>query len=105
MRSQSAALAFEGAPTREISRAFLEQAFRARSTTADHLIVSMPAPVAPPDALLRAFPHEASILWDPPETDACSGLGIVHFLWRPLPSLNAPAQPWGTERTVNCNAF
>ncbi len=87
MRSQSAALAFEGAPTREISRAFLEQAFRARSTTADHLIVSMPAPVAPPDALLRAFPHEASILWDPPETDACSGLGIAKTLAPTAPAI------------------
>jgi isochorismate synthase len=80
MRSQSAAFAFEGAPTRETSRAFLEQAIRTRTSTADNFIVMVPAPVAPPDALLRAFPNEASILWDPPQTDACSGLGVAKTL-------------------------
>jgi isochorismate synthase len=80
VRSQSAAFAFEGAPTREASRAFLEQGFRTRASTARHLIVTVPAPIAPPDALLRAFPHEASILWDPPQSDACSGLGVAKTL-------------------------
>jgi isochorismate synthase len=89
MRSQSAAFAFEGVPARETSRAFLEEAFRARSSTADNLIVTVPAPVAPPDALLRAFPHEASILWDPPESDACSGLGMATTLAPDAPSIRA----------------
>ena len=80
MRSQSAAFAFEGAPTRETSRAFLEQALRNRSAEADNLVVTVPAPVAPPDALLRAFPREASILWDPPHSAACSGLGSATTL-------------------------
>ena len=94
MRSQSAAFAFEGVPTRETSRAFLEQAFRARTSTGNNLIVTVPAPVARPDALLRAFPHEASILWDPPQTDACSGLGVAKTL-----SPNAPAIGKFFERT------
>ncbi len=80
MRSHSAAFAFEGAPSRETSRAFLGQALRSRGAEADNLIVSVPAPVARPDALLRAFPHEASILWDPPQTAACSGLGVAKTL-------------------------
>ncbi|UCH28414.1 MAG: chorismate-binding protein, partial [Myxococcales bacterium] len=80
MRSESAAFAFEGVPTRETSRALLEQALRGRSADADSLIVTVPAPVAPPDALLRAFPHEASILWDPPQSAACSGLGVAKTL-------------------------
>jgi isochorismate synthase len=80
MRSQSAAFAFEGVPTRDTSRAFLERALRNRSADADHLIVTVPAPVARPDALLRAFPHEASILWDPPQNAACSGLGVATTL-------------------------
>lgn len=87
MRSQSAAFAFEGAPTRETSRAFLKEAFEARSPTADNFIVTVPAPVAPPDALLRAFPHEASILWDPPQSDACSGLGVATTLAPQAPAI------------------
>ncbi|MGB8223706.1 MAG: isochorismate synthase [Polyangiales bacterium] len=77
MRSHGVAFAFEGHPTRETSRAFLEQAIVGRSSGSRNLIVSVPAPVAPPDALLRAFPREASILWDPPQSDACSGLGVA----------------------------
>ena len=80
MRSQSAAFAFEGVPTRETSRAFLEQALRDRIAEAGNLVVTVPAPVAPPDALLRAFPREASILWDPPKSAACSGLGVATTL-------------------------
>jgi isochorismate synthase len=80
MRSQSAAFVFEGVPTRETSRAFLEQALRDRRAEAEYLIVTVPAPVAPPDALLRAFPREASILWDPPASAACSGLGVATSL-------------------------
>ncbi|MDH3200897.1 MAG: isochorismate synthase [Myxococcales bacterium] len=79
MRSHGAAFAFEGVPTREASRGFLEEALGRRSSRAD-LIVTVPAPVAPPDALLRAFPHEASILWDPPQSAACSGLGVAATL-------------------------
>lgn len=85
MRSQGAAFAFEGVPARETSRAFLEQALESRSREAKHTIVTVPAPVAPPDALLRAFPHEASLLWDPPGSAACSGLGIASAL-APSPS-------------------
>jgi isochorismate synthase len=96
MRSQSAAFALEGAPTRETSRAFLREAFEARSSTADNLIVTVPAPVAPPDALLRAFPHEASILWDPPQSDACSGLGVATTL-----APNAPAIGDFFDRTAH----
>ena len=40
MRSQSAAFAFEGMPTRETSRAFLEQALRGRSSDTGNLIVT-----------------------------------------------------------------
>ncbi|MGB8332694.1 MAG: isochorismate synthase [Polyangiales bacterium] len=80
MRSHGAAFAFEGAPTRETSRAFLEQAIAGRSSASRNLIVSVLAPSAPPDALLRAFPHQASILWDPPQSDACSGLGVAKTL-------------------------
>ncbi len=87
MRSQSAAFAFDGTPTRETSRAFLEQAFRAHTSTTNNLIVTVPAPVAPPDALLRAFPHKASILWDPPQSDACSGLGVAKTLAPNAPSI------------------
>lgn len=79
MRSQGAAFAFEGVPTQETSRAFLEQALRERTLGVD-VIVTVPAPVASPDALLRAFPHEASILWDPPQSAACSGLGVAATL-------------------------
>ena len=87
MRSQSAAFAIEGAPARESSRAFLEQALARRSSIDRHLIVTVPAPVAPPDALLRAFPHEASILWDPPQSTACSGLGAAATLAPNAPSI------------------
>ena len=80
MRSQSAAFAFDGVPTRETSRAFLEQALRNRSADTENLIITVPAPVAPPDALLRAFPREASMLWDPPQSAACSGLGVAMSL-------------------------
>ncbi|MDH3623101.1 MAG: isochorismate synthase [Myxococcales bacterium] len=79
MRSHGAAVAFEGVPTREASRAFLEEAL-CRRTFDVELIVTVPAPVAPPDALLRAFPQEASILWDPPQSAACSGLGVAATL-------------------------
>jgi len=85
MRSQSAAFAFEGVPTRETSRAFLEQALEGRTSEARNLIVTVPAPVAPPDALLRVFPHEASILWDPPQSAACSGLGVAKTLAPSVP--------------------
>jgi len=88
MRSQSAAFAFEGVPTRETSRAFLEQALRERTSEASNLIVTVPAPVAPPDALLRAFPHEASILWDPPQSAACSGLGVAKTLVPSVPLIS-----------------
>ena len=80
MRSQSAAFAFDGVPTRETSRAFLRQALRNRSAESANLIVTVPAPIAPPDALLRAFPREASVLWDPPASAACSGLGVATTL-------------------------
>lgn len=79
MRSQGAAFAFEGAPTRETSRALLERAIGERPQGVN-VIVTVPAPVAPPDALLRAFPHDASILWDPPQSAANSGLGIAATL-------------------------
>ena len=87
MRSQSAAFALEGAPRRETSRGFLEQALAARSSRDAHLVVTVPAPTAPPDALLRAFPHEASILWDPPQGAACSGLGVAMTLAPNAPSI------------------
>jgi menaquinone-specific isochorismate synthase len=48
----------------------------------------VPAPVARPDALLRAFPNEASILWDPPETTACAGLGVATTLAPRAPQLD-----------------
>lgn len=79
MRSQGAAFSFEGVPTQGASRAFLEQALEEWSPGVE-VIVTVPAPVAPPDALLRAFPHEASILWDPPQNAACSGLGVATTL-------------------------
>lgn len=80
MRSHGAAFAFEGLPSRETSRAFLGQALEARTTGAGPIIVTVPAPVAPPDALLRAFPSEASLLWDPPQSAASSGLGTAKML-------------------------
>jgi isochorismate synthase len=80
MRSHSAAFAFQGAPSREASRAFLERALRNRRAGSSSLIVTVPAPVAPPDALLRASPQDASILWDPPQTAACAGLGVAKTL-------------------------
>lgn len=80
MRSHGAAFAFEGIPSRETSRAFLDEALRTRSSEADPVIVTVPAPMAPPDALLRAFPNEASLLWDPPQSPACSGLGVAHMI-------------------------
>jgi len=89
MRSQGAAFAFEGDPTRETSRAFLEQAIVGRSSGSRNVIVSVPAPVAPPDALLRAFPQQASILWDPPQSDACAGLGVAKTLSPDAPSIRA----------------
>ena len=87
MRSQSAAFAFEGAPTREASRTFLASALDGRSSGDSHLIVTVPAPVARPDALLRAFPREASVLWDPPQSRACSGLGVAKTLPPSAPSI------------------
>jgi len=65
----------------------LKQALRGRTSAANTLIVTVPAPVAPPDALLRAFPHEASILWDPPQSAACSGLGVAKTLAPNAPSV------------------
>ncbi|MGB5809029.1 MAG: isochorismate synthase [Polyangiales bacterium] len=79
MRSQGAAFAFEGVPSRDASRAFLDRALRERATDA-LVVVTVPAPIAPPDSLLRAFPHEASILWHPPSREACAGLGIAATL-------------------------
>jgi menaquinone-specific isochorismate synthase len=52
------------------------------------VVVTVPAPVARPDALLRAFPSEASILWDPPETAACAGLGAATTLPPRAPQLD-----------------
>ena len=80
MRSQGVAFAFEGIPARQTSRAFLERALRGRASTERNLVVSVPAPVAPPDALLRAFLNEASVLWDPPRRAACAGLGVAKTL-------------------------
>ena len=80
MRSHSAAFAFDGEPSRDASRRLLERALRERDPEAASLIVSVPAPVSPPDALLRAFPSEARILWDPPKTAACAGLGAAKLL-------------------------
>ena len=87
MSSQSAAFAFDGVPTKEASRAFLDRALRRRASGARDCIVTVPAPVAPPDALLRVFPDEASILWDPPQSDACSGLGVAKTLTPDAPSI------------------
>jgi isochorismate synthase len=80
VRSQGAAYAFEGLPSRETSRAFLQRALQTRPAECDRLVVTVPAPVAPPDALLRAFPSEASLLWDPPRGAACAGLGVASML-------------------------
>ncbi len=80
MRSQGAAFALDGLPRREASRALFERALRTRSSDANGLIVTVPAPVAPPDALLRVLPNEASLLWDPPLSAACAGLGVAATL-------------------------
>lgn len=80
MRSHGAAFAFDGLPSRETSRAFLGRALEARATGADPIIVTVPAPVAPPDALLRAFPSEASLLWAHPQSASSSGLGMAKML-------------------------
>lgn len=80
MRSQGAAFAFEGAPSREASRLLLRRALADRDSGSGPLVVTVPAPVAPPDALLRAFPTQASMLWDPPQSAACSGLGVAAAL-------------------------
>lgn len=80
MRSQGAAFAFDGLPSRETSRAFLGRALEALTTGADPIVVTVPAPVAPPDALLRAFPSEASLLWAPPQSVSSSGLGAAKML-------------------------
>ncbi len=77
MRSQGAARALTGAPAREASRALLERALREHGNRPNDLIVTVPAPIAPADALLRAFPREASMLWDPPRSAACAGLGVA----------------------------
>ena len=100
MRSQGAAFAFEGVPTREASKAFLERALRGRTSGAD-MIVTVPAPVAQPDALLRALPHEASILWDPPQTAASSGLGVATTL---APDANAVGDFFEGARHVAAEA-
>ena len=87
MRSQSAAVARSGGASREVSRAFLERALRERNTSRS-IVVTVPAPVARPDALLRAFPNEASILWDPPRASACAGLGVAATVAPRVPQLD-----------------
>ncbi len=76
MSSQGAAFAFDGAPSRDSARAFLEQALRDR-VHGRSAIVSVPVPVAHPDALLRVFPDRASLLWDPPTGAASAGLDVA----------------------------
>jgi len=76
MRSQGAAVARTGGASRDVSHAYLERALRQRAE-GRNVVVTVPAPIARPDALLRAFPTEASILWDPPKTTACAGLGVA----------------------------
>lgn len=81
MSSRSAAVVSSGLVEREAARAFIRKAFSARGASPHStLLVTVPAPVASPDALLRAFPQEASVLWDPPHGSACSGLGVAHRL-------------------------
>lgn len=80
MRSQGAAFALEGPPSREASRTVLRRALVADGEARSPLVVTVPAPVAPPDALLRAFPSQATMLWDPPKRAACSGLGVAAAL-------------------------
>ncbi|MEM7135052.1 MAG: isochorismate synthase [Myxococcota bacterium] len=79
MRSQGAAFAFDGEPTREASRAFVARSL-SEAPADRNTIITVPAPVAPPDALLRAFPKEASILWHPPHGSASAGLGTAATL-------------------------
>lgn len=87
MRSQSAAVVRAGGASREVSRSFFERSLRDR-TAGQSVVVTVPAPVARPDALLRAFPSEASILWDPPQTAACAGLGVAATLAPRAPQLD-----------------
>ena len=84
MSSQSAAVASTRLVEREAARAFVQKALEARGALQNGtLVVTVQAPVAPPDALLRAVPQEASVLWDPPRGPACSGLGVAHRLVAP----------------------
>lgn len=41
------------------------------------LVVHCPAPVMPPDWLLRALPHEDAFVWSPPEGVAFAGAGVA----------------------------
>ena len=82
MRSNTAAVDVRAVATRDVSRAFLLRALEAAAPRRDRgdLIVTVPAPVARPDALLCGSPEEASMLWDPPENAACAGLGVARRL-------------------------
>lgn len=82
MRSNNAAVDVRTVAARDVSRAFLRRALEAAALRRDRgdLIVTVPAPVARPDALLCGSPEEATMLWDPPETAACAGLGVARRL-------------------------
>jgi isochorismate synthase len=62
------------------ARDFLaEEALRA-SRGSGTAVITIPAPTAPLDSLLRAFPDERAFLWQPPEGPAFSGIGSAHSL-------------------------
>ncbi len=42
------------------------------------LIVSIPAPVVEPEALLEASPRGLGVVWDPPDGQAFAGVGAAH---------------------------
>lgn len=58
---------------------FLAAELAAHAGRPEVLALVVPAPLAPPEALLRAAERSHAVLWDPPQGDAAAGVGAA---WR-----------------------
>jgi isochorismate synthase len=60
------------------TRDFVAEALARHAGDPRLLVLTVPAPPAPPELLLRASGRELGFLWHPPNGEACAGVGVVH---------------------------
>ncbi len=60
---------------------FLRRALESGVSRGSVAVISVPAPLAPLEALIEALPSEDSLLWSPPEGPSFSAAGAAETLW------------------------